>query len=174
MGLCEEYASMTPEELQILTTIVDNYREVLHSLKQSQEYKPLSLVELKSREMLVIWVGESEIYGIYFVPKRNCSNIKTFSLGWQGPCLGMRGSSGATSRTAGGAGARARVRARARARWGTITTTRGRNTISSTSCCNSRSLKSSFMIGNLLKLLLAGSSTAIHRLRLFMQLILVH
>ncbi len=81
MGLCEEYACMTPEELQILTTIADNYRKVLHSLKQSQEYKPLSLVELKSREMLVVWVGESEIYGIYFVPKRNF-NIQTFSFGW--------------------------------------------------------------------------------------------
>jgi hypothetical protein len=85
-GVMWDYARnmpvMTPEELQILTTIVDNYREVLHSLKQSQEYKPLSLVELKSREMLVVWVGESEIYGIYFVPKINF-NIQTFSFGWQ-------------------------------------------------------------------------------------------
>jgi hypothetical protein len=85
-GVMWDYARnmpvMTPEELQILTTIADNYREVLHSLKQSQEYKPLSLVELKSREMLVVWVGESEIYGIYFVPKINF-NIQTFSFGWQ-------------------------------------------------------------------------------------------
>ena len=78
---------MTPEELQILTTIIDNYREVLHSLKQSQEYKTLSLVELKSREMLVVWVGESDVCGIYFVPKRNCSNIQTFSFGWHGSIL---------------------------------------------------------------------------------------
>jgi hypothetical protein len=80
-GVIWDYAMnmpvLTPEELQILTTIVDNYREVLHSLKQSQEYKPLSLVELKSREMLVIWVGESEIMVFIFF----CSNIvPTFSL----------------------------------------------------------------------------------------------
>ena len=85
-GVMWNYAKNMPvltlDELQTLTTIVDNYREVLHSLKKIQEYKPLSLVELKSREMLVVWIGESEI-GIYFVPKRNCSNIQTFSLGCQ-------------------------------------------------------------------------------------------
>ncbi|KAL3776347.1 hypothetical protein ACHAW5_003521 [Stephanodiscus triporus] len=55
---------MTQAELQMLAAIVDNYREVLHTLKESHEYKPISLVELKSREMLVVWVVNCSKYAV--------------------------------------------------------------------------------------------------------------
>jgi hypothetical protein len=65
-----EYAKnmgvMAPSQLEMLVSIVDDYREVLHNLEESQKYKPLSLQELRSREFLVVWAGESiHITSIY-------------------------------------------------------------------------------------------------------------
>ena len=50
---------MTSSQLIMLSSIVDNYRETLNNLKESQNYKPISLKELRSREFLVVWVGDS-------------------------------------------------------------------------------------------------------------------
>jgi len=56
-----DYAQKLPKlkqnELQTLVSVVDNYREVLHRFKGSRKYSPLSLVELKSREVLVVWLA---------------------------------------------------------------------------------------------------------------------
>ena len=59
--------TMTSSQLIMLASIVDNYREVLHNLKESQKYKPISLKELMSREFLVVWVGESRHLRVFMI-----------------------------------------------------------------------------------------------------------
>ncbi len=55
---------------------MDKYREVSYHLKVSQEYKPLSLVQLNSRKFLVVWVGKSRYYhGCFCYTERMLSNI---------------------------------------------------------------------------------------------------
>ena len=51
--------TMKQDELENIVSIVDNYRDVLHNIKQNGKYKPLSIVQLRSREILVVWVGKS-------------------------------------------------------------------------------------------------------------------
>ena len=76
-GVMWEYAKSVPtmkqDELETLVSIVDNYREVLHNLKRSRKYKPLSIVQLRSRELLVVWVGKS-------VPCFDILSVATASL----------------------------------------------------------------------------------------------
>lgn len=56
------YANSLPilsqDELDKMSSVIDSYRDVLHNFKVGHRYKPLSLVELKSRELLVVWVGK--------------------------------------------------------------------------------------------------------------------
>ena len=65
----ESLPEMTQRELEMLASIVDKYREVLHGLKISHKYKPLSLFQLTSREFLVVWVGKSKTMLIIVSPK---------------------------------------------------------------------------------------------------------
>eukprot|EP00956_Cyclotella_meneghiniana_P007276 scaffold9913_cov36-Cyclotella_meneghiniana.AAC.15 len=49
---------MKQQELNSLASLVDHYREVLHYLKTGGRSSNLSLAQLKSRELLVVWVGK--------------------------------------------------------------------------------------------------------------------
>ncbi|KAL3804145.1 hypothetical protein HJC23_013664 [Cyclotella cryptica] len=56
-----DYAKKLPvmeeDELAMLAHAVDNYREVLNNFKVNRMYSSLSLVQLNSREVLVVWVA---------------------------------------------------------------------------------------------------------------------
>ncbi|KAL7553023.1 hypothetical protein ACHAWF_016264 [Thalassiosira exigua] len=57
MDFSVDLPSMDQADLEKLASVVDFYRETLHKFKVSGKYQPQSIVELNSRELLVVWVA---------------------------------------------------------------------------------------------------------------------
>lgn len=116
-GVMWNYAKTLPvmkqNELETLASIVDKYREVLHNFKVAEKYKPLSLVQLKSRELLIVWVGKSALiiasrqnsflanlpnlvffvtYDSILYHSLQCSETASCRDGWVGCSLRLQGS----------------------------------------------------------------------------------
>ena len=67
-GYSKDMPTMEQSQLEMLVSIIDNYREILHNVIKSNMYKPLSLAQLKSREILVVWVGKFVLqYGLNII-----------------------------------------------------------------------------------------------------------